>query len=225
MKKKILSMVMALCVLGATCVPAFAASPTTQTTSAPAPGQTAATSVDAPDTGSNYASKTSVSDGFTVAAVSDAVVASAVTKVQALLNDLSTLGKLLGNSTLTALAGDSGAKVSAKIATVVDVSPNSATKDADGNYSVTLNVPGISSGDNVIVLHQTSGWDLIKPTAVGNGSVSFKTPSLSPIAVVKLSNAGAKAAPKTGNALPYAVLILAVAAAGMLLSARRVLKK
>ena len=73
------------------------------------------------------------------------------------------------------------------ILTVVEVNVSTASKDANGNYVVTLNLSDIAEGDAVAVLHYTGSiWETIIPTSIAEGSVTFSTASLSPVAVVKL---------------------------------------
>ena len=96
-----------------------------------------------------------------------------------------------------------------------------------------------------MVLHYNaaSGWELIKPTDVEDGSLTFKTKSLSPISVVKLSvqdtsddddgddtntsvsgttgSSNVVRSPKTGESVPFAAAILTISAAGAVVALRK----
>lgn len=52
--------------------------------------------------------------------------------------------------------------------------------------TITLYVDGIRAGDNVYVMHKTANaWEILKPSSVGNGYVTVKLYSLSPVVVVR----------------------------------------
>ena len=223
MKKKLLAVVTALTVMAMGTVTAFAASPTVGTTEAPVATQKASTTIAATATPAEYVAATKVSDGFTVAAVEETTVKAASVQVQnALLNDLATIGTKLGNSDIAAAATDSNKKVSASILSVVNIDASTATKDADGNYTVTASIAGIAAGDTIAVLHYTgSAWETIVPTSVAAGSVTFKTASFSPFAVVKLEVSTVTASPKTGAAMPVAALFVVVGFAGAMVCGKR----
>ena len=223
MKKKLLAVVTALTVMAMGTVTAFAASPTVGTTEAPVATQKASTTIAATATPAEYAAATKVSDGFTVAAVEETTVKAAAVQVQnALLNDLATIGTKLGNSDIAAAATDSNKKVSASILSVVNIDASTATKGADGNYTVTASIAGIAAGDTIAVLHYTgSAWETIVPTSVAAGSVTFKTASFSPFAVVKLEVSTVTASPKTGAAMPVAALFVVVGFAGAMVCGKR----
>lgn len=216
MKKRLLAVLTAAAVLSMGSMTAFAASPTVGTTETAVSTQTVATAVAATQTAAEYAAATSASEGFSVAAVSDTTVQAAAVAVQnTVLNDVASVAAKLGNNTLAAAATDSGKKVTATILTVVEVSPSTAAKDANGNYVVTLNLSGIAAGDAVAVLHYTgSAWETIVPTSVANGSVTFATASLSPISVVKLDVTSVSTSPKTGAAVPVAAALVVIGAVG-----------
>ena len=223
MKKKLLAVVTALTVMAMGTVTAFAASPTVGTTEAPVATQKASTTIAATATPAEYVAATKVSDGFTVAAVEETTVKAASVQVQnALLNDLATIGTKLGNSDIAAAATDSNKKVSASILSVVNIDASTATKDADGNYTVTASIAGIAAGDTIAVLHYTgSAWETIVPTSVAAGSVTFKTASFSPFAIVKLEVSTVTASPKTGAAMPVAALFVVVGFAGAMVCGKR----
>ena len=223
MKKKLLAVVTALTVMAMGAVTGFAASPTAGTTGAPVSTQKAATAVAATATPAEYASATTVSDGFTVTAVEKTTVDAAAVQVQnSLLNDLATVGTKLGNSDIAAAATDSNKKVTASILSVVNIDASTAAKGADGKYQVTASISGIKSGDSIAILHYTgSAWETIVPDSVAAGSVTFKTSSFSPFAVVKLEVASVTASPKTGATMPMAVLVIMVGFAGTMVCGKK----
>lgn len=216
MKRNVLAVLSAITVLAIGSMSVFAASPTVGTTEAPAKGQKAATSVAETAAPADYASATKASEGFEVGEVSQATVDSAAVAVQnQLLNQLSSIGNTLNDSALVNAAADPSQKVTASILSVVEVNPTSASKDANGNYVVTLNIGSIAAGDTIAVLHYTgSAWEVIVPTKVAAGAVTFSTPSLSPVSIVKLDVTGVKSSPQTGETMPAAVWIVLIGFAG-----------
>ena len=197
MKKKLLAVVTALTVMAMGTVTAFAASPTEGTTEAPGATQKASTTIAATATPAEYAQATAVSDGFTVTAVEKTTVDAAA-------------------------ATDSNKKVTASILSVVNIDASTAAKGADGKYQVTASISGIKSGDSIAILHYTgSAWETIVPDSVAAGSVTFKTSSFSPFAVVKLEVASVTASPKTGATMPMAVLVIMVGFAGTMVCGKK----
>lgn len=217
MKKKLLAVFMAAAVLMMGSTTALAASPTVATTEAPVSTQKALTAVEPVMTPKAYLNNTSVSYGFSVAEVSSTTLQAAAVAVQnAILNNVAAIAQKLGNAGLSQAAGDAGKQVKASILTLVEVKTSGATKDATGNYVVTLNVANVVQGDTVVILHYTgSSWETIAPRGVANGSVTFASASLSPIAVVKLNVAGISQSPKTGASMPIAGVTLMIGAVGM----------
>jgi hypothetical protein len=216
MKKKLLAVLAAVTVLTMGSVSVFAASPSVGTTEAAVSTQTASTSVAAVATPAEYAAATTASAGYSVSAVSDTTLKSAQVAVQnSLLNDVASIGAKLGNSKLAAAAKDSSAKVTATILSAVEVDPTTATKDANGNYVVTLNISGIAAGDTIAILHYNgTAWETIAPSSVAAGSVTFATSSLSPVSVVKLEVSTVAQSPKTGAATPIAAVVFAAGLLG-----------
>lgn len=216
MKKSVLAVLSAITVLAIGSMSVFAASPTVRTTEAPASGQKAVTSVNETAAPADYVSATTASKGYEVEKVSQTTVNSAAVAVQnQLLNQLSSIGNLLNDSALINAAADPSQKVTASILSVVEVNPTTATKDADGNYVVTLKVNGILAGDAIAVLHYTgSAWEVIAPTKVAAGAVTFGTASLSPISIVKLDVTGVTTSPKTGETMPAVMWIALVGFVG-----------
>lgn len=223
MKRKFLAVLTALAVLTMGSMTVFAASPTVGTTEAPVSTQKAITSLEVTAAPGTYLNRTTVSTGFTVSAVSSTTVQAAAVAVQnAILNDVASIASRLGNKALADAAVNSGSSVTASILTVVEVKTSNASKDADGKYVVTLGMSGISANDAIAVLHYTgSAWETIIPTSVTNGSVTFKSASLSPIAVVKLSTTNVTLSPKTGSSVPVAAVVLIVSAVGMAVCGKR----
>ncbi len=87
-----------------------------------------------------------------------------------------------------------------------------------GKAQITLNVPGIVAGQDVTVLHKCDNgtWEVIKPDAVGNGTVTATFTSLSPVAIV----AGSVSA-KTADVAPYGVIMVMVCALGAAVCAKK----
>lgn len=223
MKRKFLAVLTAMTVLLMGSMTAFAASPTVGTTEAPVGTQKASTVLAATTTPSAYLNGTSASAGYKVSAVSDTTVQAAAVAVQnAILNDVASIASKLGNKTLANAAAKAGSQVTASILTVVEVKVSNATKDANGNYVVTLSVSSIAEGDAIAILHYNgSAWETIVPTSVAKGSVTFASASLSPIAVVKLSVASVSMSPKTGSSIPAAAVILIIGIVGTAVCGKR----
>ena len=223
MKKKALAVLTALAVMTMGAMTVFAAdSPSVETTQTPVSTQTATTSVAATDSPDKYASATSADD-YTVAEVSETTVKAASVAVQnAILNDLATAGANLGNDTLKDSATN-GSKVTATILTVVDIEPDSATQDANGNYTVTIKNASIKAGDIIAVLHYNgSSWETIKPSNVADGSVTFTASSLSPICIVKMDVDKVTSSPKTGETVPAAVILVVFGLTGAVITGKKV---
>ncbi len=129
----------------------------------------------------------------------------------------------------------------AQVMTVVEVS---GTIPADG--LVTFNVPGIQAGDNIAILHLTgNGWELIPVEAVGNGTITGRFTSFSPVAFVKLpkqltgpvrgttpgafqagqqtgtSTTSAVSSPKTGSAFSVLPVLAMLCIAGMIVCGKK----
>ena len=212
-KKKIITALTVAAVFVASVMPVTAASPSTANNS----GDTGVTTeVTNGGADANTLAGNMQADGnlYKVTPVDQGTKDSIVSVVQAtLLKDVNAIGNALGSAAL-ASAKSSGQKVTAYVAALGDVTPDQATKGDDGYYTVTLNVNGINTGDTVAVLHKAGdNWEVIAPTSVGKNTVTFKTKSLSPIAVIKLSLTGAVSAPQTGSDMfaIYALALMGVA--------------
>lgn len=189
----------------------------------------AQTAIDPVESAAAYAAKTRVSAGFAVAATSDAMVQSAAIAIQNMI--LSRLSAL-GNATLAAAAGNSAVRVRATLLTCVELSATTATKGADGFYHPTVYVNGINAGDTLFVLHYfNNAWQFETVEAVANGGVAFRTADFSPFAVVKVAVENAAApggsgiAPKTGETMPYATLIVVLALASAVVCAKKFIER
>ena len=215
MKKKVLALIsaFALTILCSTTV--HADSPSVGQAQLPVATQTAVTTVNNTATPEQYAVITATSEGFKVTAVSQNTVNSAVVAVQNLvLRDVASLGYFLGDANLVQAASTQGEIVTASVLSTIDVDPTTATKDAAGMYNVVLTNAMIAAGDTIAVLHYnevSKAWELIKPVAVGQGSVAFQTSTLSPITIVKVNTTTAAQAPKTGASV-YGVYVMILAA-------------
>ncbi len=233
MKRKVLALLSALTVMVSASMTAFAASPTVPTTEAPAPGQVATTEM---KTATEYTSVTTVSEGFTVTTVSQTIVQSvAVTVQNQLLNNLASVGASFmeaasantqlstsSYSSIASAAADPTKRVTASVVSVVEVNAQSATKAANGNYVVTMNVSSITRNDAIAILHYTgSAWETIIPTNVANGSVTFETASLSPISIVKLEVESLVTAPKTGETAAAAAVVMIFGMAGAIFCGKK----
>ncbi|MDE6738976.1 MAG: hypothetical protein K2K07_07775 [Lachnospiraceae bacterium] len=222
MKKKFLAVLTALAVLTMGSMTVCAKSPTVGTTEAPVRTQKSSTAVAATATPSEYLNRTTVSAGYSISTVSAITVrATAVAVQNAILNDVASIASRIGNKALADAAGNSASRVTASILTVIEVKASGASKDANGNYVVTLSLPDIAAGDAVVVMHYTgNAWETIIPS-VANGSVTFASASLSPIAVVKLDVATVSQSPKTGQTMPVAVVLLMIGAVGTAVCGKR----
>lgn len=129
----------------------------------------------------------------------------------------------------------------AQVMAVVEVS---GAIPADG--LVTFTVPGVQAGDNMAILHLTgSGWELIPVEAVGNGMITGRFTSFSPVAFVKLpkplagpvqgttpgafqagqqsgtSTTSAVGSPKTGSACSVLPILAMLCAAGIIVCGKK----
>ena len=215
MKKKLVAVLTALMVLTMG-VTVSAASPTTSTAT---PVATQKATVATQD---NLVAVTSGTAGATIVGGSDAEVAAANTYVSNLMADVAALGNALGNSKLVSAATNSGQKVTATVVSVVNITNDGITPNANGTYTIKVNVPGVKSGDIIAVTHNNN--EVIRPDKVSNGSVTFTTASCSPFAFVKLSVGGVTSSPKTGETMPVALMVMALAVLAFGVSARRYAK-
>lgn len=224
MKKKALAILSALVVMAMGTMTVFGAdSPSVPETEKAVSTQTATTSVAATDTPANYVSTVTVSAGFDVEAVSDTTVKATSVAVQnEILNDLAKTGETIKNDAVKK-AATNNSKVTATILTVVDVKADSATKNAAGNYDVTLGVSTVKEGDAIAVLHWNgTKWETINPSKVANGSVTFEVSDLSPISIVRLAVESTTAkSPKTGETAPVAAAIVVVALLGAAVTGKK----
>lgn len=223
MKRKFLAVLTAAAVVTMSSMTAFASSPTVGTTEAPVSTQQAIIDIEPTAAPAAYLSVTTVSAGYEMSAVSTTTVHAATVAVQNnLLNNVAEIGYRLGNAELVSAASNPNSRVTASVLTVVELKASSATKDSTGNYVVTMSVANIAAGDAVAILHYTGNrWETIVPTNVANGGITFKTASLSPFSVVKLSVTGVTMSPKTGASVPVAAVVLVIGVVGMTVSRKR----
>ena len=238
MKKKILAIFAATAVLTMSVIPAFAAE--SPVTGQAAEGQVAEVSV-IHGTAAELASGVTVSDGFSVAAVSNEDLASLnSTAAGNLLYAASSIGEYFtGKSAnqeqveaVKAAATDPNKKIVAELIAAVEVDPTTATQNADGKYVFTLAVSGVAADTLGEVYHIKADGSTDYPEFVfGAGSVTVTTAECSPFAVVtyKVVNkaaattttttttttpattTAAPVSPKTGEAVPYVLFVAAVA--------------
>ena len=226
MKKKVLALISAAALTLLNSMTVLADSPTVGQTQLPVATQTAVTTVNNTANPEHYAVITATSEGFKVSAVSQTTADAAVVAVQnTILRDVAALGLFLGDANLVQAATTQGELVTASILSTVDVDPAGATKDpASGMYNVILTNPQIAAGDTIAILHyneSTKAWELIKPVAVGAGSVAFQTASLSPITIVKVNTTTAAQAPKTGVMTYGAITMILVGLMGAVVCYRK----
>ena len=223
MKKSILAALTAAMVLSMSTITAFAASPVAAN---PVAGQEAVTTIEAVASADAFDATTEVSEGYTETKVSEATVQSAVTAVQdLLLNNLAVTAQLTGNSQIANAAADSSKTVTASVKTVVDIKADSATKDANGNYTPTIYSANIVAGRQYVALHQntaTGAWNAIAVTNVADGAITVSTPDLSPIAIVELTVSSAATSPKTGETIPAAMMLVIIGMAGAAVCTKKI---
>ena len=219
MKKKILALTSAVALTVMSSMTVFAAGSPSVGTVVPNPAQPTTTALaDLSD-----ASVTTASAGYTVSEPSAQTKQAADVAVQNLiLNNLAAVGAATGNVAIVSASADANGVVTAAVLDTVDVKPDSATKDANGNYVVGLANNLVAAGDTIIVLHYNgTSWEVIYPSQVSDGLVVFATSSLSPISIVKLNINSVAQAPKTGSTLPLVSLLFVVFAAGAVLCGKK----
>lgn len=194
MKKRVFALVCTLVLMFAMSINVFAA--------------TSATGQDVADSSSD-ASATIGSQTITDSTLSGYA---STTKVSSNVN--ATIGKV---SMDVAKAAISQAKAvvgpNATIATIVDISVPEGTGAA--TFTLSCNV---AAGQNVTILHQKKdgSWEVIKPSNVSNGSVTFTLSSYSPVAVVVNGTA-----PKTADMVLLVAGIAVVCLAGATVFGRK----
>ena len=216
MKKKVLAIMSALVVTMLSSMTVLADSPTVGTVQQPVATQTAVTMVADTATPTQYAAITGASAGYKVETVSQTTADAAKVAVQNIvLRDVAAVAAFLGDPNLAAAATTTNSVVSAAVLATVEVKVDSATKDADGLYTVTLINPQIAAGDSLVILHYNgSSWEIIKPSAVSAGAVAFRTASCSPVTIVKVSATTPAVAPKTGVSASVLMMLAVLFIAG-----------
>ncbi len=123
----------------------------------------------------------------TISQADDAAMSTAQRHVENLAADLHATGSSMGDATLAYAVFDPYKTITVDVLTVANVAPKIGKSD-DGYYHMSLDMPNVMVGDSVLVLHcKDDGWVNIRPDYVGANTVSFKTDSMSPFAVVKFS--------------------------------------
>lgn len=235
MKKKVLAIFSAVCMLAMSAMPAFAAE--SKVTSDVATQK--AEAVIEQKSASDYANATKVeTTGYAVSAVSETTATDAEKAVIAeVLNDVAKFAIAVGDDQLKAAATDENKKVVAEVLTVIEVDASAATK-VDGKYVFTLAVDGVKAGDTVLVLHFVDGAWKKEACTVADGKITITADKCSPFSVTKVkivakqtsdSSSGSSSSsssdssaaatsttpvsPKTGEAVPF---VLFFAAAGVI---------
>lgn len=234
MKKRFMATLVALAVMMFGTTVFAAGSPeagSTKEDTTVAAGQTVTTTVTAPTETAESMAKTTTTDNanVTVKAVGDTTVTEAVTETKNLLTDVAKLGTELGSKDLAAAATDKTKTVTATVLSVVNL------ESASTNETVVIKNAAIKADKLYAVLHYTNGgWVTIPATVTADGTLSFKVDNFSPFAIVEIgikdaapatpaadNKNDAAASPKTGEAMPVALLAMLVCAAGIVVCARR----
>lgn len=148
-----------------------------------------------------------------------------VTKVEAptgLIEKVDAVAADIAASAEAEVAKTEGASVLA----VMDVVP---TGKYDGKgITLTFTVSGVKAGDNIQVLHfNGTEWEVIEGATAGEGTVTARFTSLSPVAIVKLpatsdSNKDENKAPATGSTAPVAAVLAMICLAGVAVCGKKV---
>lgn len=107
------------------------------------------------------------------------------------------------------------------VVAVVDVSLPAGVKIPAGGIAITFDVDGVVAGDKIYLLHGKADgtWETITPSKVADGKVTATFTSLSPVAIVKVSDVAAS--PKTGVPFVVAPVAALVCVAGAVGCARK----
>lgn len=91
------------------------------------------------------------------------------------------------------------------------------TAEINGPTDITMEVPGITAGQKIAVLHQKADgtWESVPVKSVAAGSVTATFTSLSPVAIVSY------ASPKTGESVPAAAIVVIIAFTGAALCMKK----
>ena len=185
MKKRFLALVTALVLTGAMTLTA-----------------SAAPSVSAPSAAATVEMETATQN-FTTDTLAEFAT---TTKVTSSVN--ATVGTVSAD-TAKAMIDQAKATVGANafVASIVDLSVPAGT----GAAEFTLSCPNVWAGQKVTILHQKANGTIeaIKPSKVGNNTVTFTLTSYSPVAIVIDA-----AAPKTGDVVSVAGILAAACLAG-----------
>lgn len=92
------------------------------------------------------------------------------------------------------------------------------TAEITAPTNITMAVPGITAGQNVIVLHQKHDgtWESVPVVSVDGGLVTATFTSLSPVAIITYA-----AAPSTGESFPIVAVVALGSFAGAAICAKK----
>lgn len=185
MKKRFLALVTALVLTGAMTLTASAAGSVTTNSAAVTVEMETSSQKFTTDTLDEFSKTTTVSSSVnaTVGTVSADTAKAAIDQAKAVVG------------------------ANAFVATIVDLQVPAGT----GAAEFTLGCPNVWAGQKVTILHQKADgtWEAIKPSKVGNNTVTFTLTSYSPVAIVIDA-----AAPKTGDVVGVAGILAAACLAG-----------
>ncbi len=185
---------------------------------------------------------TSGTNGFTVNQVDDTYigVAKAAVADNALKDVIAFASNVLQNDTLKAAAKDSNKKIEAEVLSVVDMTvASTVSKDANGNYVFELGIKGVKEGDIIYAMHDkgttTPTYEKVE-AAAGKDKVTITSSSCSPFVITRIniyskttnnnnSNSTTPTSPKTGEAVPAALLISLAGLIGTAVCLRKVFGK
>lgn len=127
---------------------------------------------------------------------------------------------------------------SGEVVGALDVTLNLTAEEIAKGATVTLKVAGVSDNYEYVVYHQKADgtWEVLDATVLGDGTLSVKLTSLSPLVVVKAgevdsddnnddsadSTDGVVVSPKTGETFPVAGMMLVICLAGAVVCAKKV---
>lgn len=125
----------------------------------------------------------------------------------------------ISETDLTTLANNADTAIGQKgvIKAAFDLTPGSATKGADGKYTVTVKVANLTSNAKVKVLHLMDTQMEILDATVNGQTVTFKTSSMSPFAIVELASVTSVTSPATGfvNTVSVWPIVAIICVAGL----------
>ena len=237
MKKKIFAIVSAAALFLMSTMPVFAAT-------SPVAG------TDGQKCDANYTNKTAdeyknnvsgITDGYQLEKVDEAVATEAEAAIVSnVLKDVFSFASAIGNKDLKAAATDKNKVVNAEILTVIKVDPTTATK-VDNKYVFDLSISGVKEGDLVVAFHLPEGsttW-VREECIAGKDKVTVKSDTCSPFSITKITittkstnnnnkkndDSTTPTSPKTGEAVPAALLISLAGLIGSAVCLRKAFEK